>query len=227
MFSSKNYFFQTKQNKIQISIRQIIKENYGSFIWPSSLILSEYLCLIEDELKNQKILELGAGTGLPGILSAKLGAKQVVLSDISSEKSILENLEFESKSNGIDDICSVIPIDWGFFSEKYSDIGDFDIILGADCLYDSVDFDSLFSTVKYFLKFNQNSFFLTAIHNRNCSDNLQYYLDEWGFKSKKIDLKEFETNLFEKFEETQTLIGDINLYKITHSFQDKKVENLN
>jgi hypothetical protein len=62
------------------------------FTWPCSLVLSSFLCssLVTNscgEKKNsplvcqKRVLELGAGTGLAGIVAGFMGAKEVVLSD--------------------------------------------------------------------------------------------------------------------------------------------------
>lgn len=42
---------------------------------------SQYLSLNPDVVKGKKILELGAGLGLPGIVASHLGAKSVTLSE--------------------------------------------------------------------------------------------------------------------------------------------------
>ena len=50
---------------------------YGVVLWPSALALAHELLARADALHGKRILELGAGTGLPGIVAATLGARVV------------------------------------------------------------------------------------------------------------------------------------------------------
>uniref|UniRef100_A0A0D3G0W1 Uncharacterized protein n=1 Tax=Oryza barthii TaxID=65489 RepID=A0A0D3G0W1_9ORYZ len=56
----------------------------GSWLWDSSLVLASHLasCIHHHHLRGATVLELGAGTGLPGIAAvACLGAARCVLTD--------------------------------------------------------------------------------------------------------------------------------------------------
>ena len=44
----------------------------GLYIWPSSPVLAWYLWLHHSKFTGKRVLELGAGTALPGILLAKV-----------------------------------------------------------------------------------------------------------------------------------------------------------
>ena len=46
----------------------------------NSPFLAWYLWLRQDDIKGKKVLELGSGTALPGLLCAKFGAEKVFLS---------------------------------------------------------------------------------------------------------------------------------------------------
>lgn len=56
---------------------------YYFFLIPryAAVGFSQYLSLNPDVVKGKKILELGAGLGLPGIVASHLGAKSVTLSE--------------------------------------------------------------------------------------------------------------------------------------------------
>src|SRR5205085_6890233 len=47
---------------------------YGMLLWPSAVALSEWLVESRREFMGRRILELGAGAGLPGIVARWLGA---------------------------------------------------------------------------------------------------------------------------------------------------------
>lgn len=53
---------------------------YGVALWPASIALAHELARRAEALRGGRLLELGAGTGLPGIVAATLGA-QVVQTD--------------------------------------------------------------------------------------------------------------------------------------------------
>ena len=50
-------------------------------LWNGSRIISRYFEAHADDVENRTVLELGAGAGLPSIVSAILGAKKVVVTD--------------------------------------------------------------------------------------------------------------------------------------------------
>ena len=57
----------------------------GSWIWDSAVVLSNWISAraqLGYDLSSKTVLELGAGTGLPGLTAARLGASRVVLKDI-------------------------------------------------------------------------------------------------------------------------------------------------
>ena len=55
----------------------------GQVIWPVSNLLSHYLASSSAQpyIRHRTVVELGAGCGLPGLVAAAIGAKQVVLTD--------------------------------------------------------------------------------------------------------------------------------------------------
>jgi predicted nicotinamide N-methyase len=50
---------------------QVSYENVGLQTWRASLLLSEYLMDIAEEIKGRKILELGAGSAIPSIIASQ------------------------------------------------------------------------------------------------------------------------------------------------------------
>lgn len=79
-------------------------------------------------------LQIGAGTGLPGILAALLGSR-VTLSD--SAPLGIRNCERNVEANGLtSNEVPVVGISWGLFNPALFQLGPIDIILGSDCFYD-------------------------------------------------------------------------------------------
>ncbi|KAI9111804.1 hypothetical protein K1719_017494 [Acacia pycnantha] len=74
-----------------ISVIENMKEDYGLFVWPCSIVLAEYIWQQRQRFSRTSVVELGAGTSLPGLVAAKVGAN-VTLSDDSSRLEVLDNM---------------------------------------------------------------------------------------------------------------------------------------
>ncbi|ONL93704.1 Putative methyltransferase family protein [Zea mays] len=110
-------------------------------------------------------LQLGAGTSLPGLVAAKVGA-DVTLTDIA------QNAE-------------VSGLTWGDWDESVFDLRP-DIILGADVLYDSANFNDLFATVTFLLENSSGAVFITTYHNRSGQHLIEFLMVKWGLKCLKL-----------------------------------------
>jgi predicted nicotinamide N-methyase len=77
--------------------------------------------------------QLGAGTSLPGLVAAKVGA-DVTLTDIAHNTEVLNNIRQVCGLNNVN--CTVLGLTWGEWDEPTFDLHP-DVILGADVLYDS------------------------------------------------------------------------------------------
>lgn len=70
----------------------------GTRVWRGSLVCARALMNQAARIKDAKVIELGAGTGLCGLLAACLGAREVVLTDCSYEslKQLLPSVLYNS-----------------------------------------------------------------------------------------------------------------------------------
>lgn len=102
---------------------------YGVMLWPASIALAHDLVERRAELAGKRVLELGAGTGVPGIVAASLGAR--VLQTDRNEVA-LHVCEMNAERNGVSAI-ELRCAEWESFTAA---IGrSFDVILGSDVLY--------------------------------------------------------------------------------------------
>jgi methyltransferase-like protein 23 len=99
---------------------------YGAMLWPASIALAQEL-LAGDDLRGKRVLELGAGTGIPGIVAATLGAR-VLLIDRSE---IALHLCARNKERNRATTVEVRSAEWDTFQSDTQ----FDLILGSDVLY--------------------------------------------------------------------------------------------
>ena len=100
---------------------------YGLALWPASIALAHELVSRASELPGRRILELGAGTGLPGIVAATYGAR-VVQTDRLEDALTIARLNAER--NGVRSIEHRVG-DW----TAWTDAERYDLILGADVVY--------------------------------------------------------------------------------------------
>jgi len=102
--------------------------------------------LPKDSLKDKRIIEIGSGCGIPGLIAAHLGA-QVVLTELGEEMDLLKrnislNIDRDSP------IASRITTDELFWGTSTSHLSPpFDVILGADVVYEIQLFDQLIQSL--------------------------------------------------------------------------------
>uniref|UniRef100_A0A6M2EI57 Methyltransferase-like protein 23 n=1 Tax=Populus davidiana TaxID=266767 RepID=A0A6M2EI57_9ROSI len=113
-----------------ISIIENMKEEYGLFVWPCSVILAEYVWQQRLQFSGVSVLELGAGTCLPGLVAAKLGL-DVTLTDDSNKLEVLDNMRRVCDLNHLN--CKVLGLTWGVWDESIFTLKP-KLILGADAL---------------------------------------------------------------------------------------------
>ena len=100
---------------------------YGLALWPSAIALSHDLATRADDLRGATILELGAGTGLPGMVAASLGAR-VIQTDHNELALTLGRANAEHDRAGFIEYRAADWTDW-------TDTTRYDWIIGADILY--------------------------------------------------------------------------------------------
>ena len=100
---------------------------YGMALWPSAIGLAEYIFEQREFVSGRRILELGCGAGLAGLVGADVGG-DVTQTDYLPD--ILTLTRHNAASNGIQ--TRVEKLDW---TEEYTG-GAFDLIIGADILYE-------------------------------------------------------------------------------------------
>eukprot|EP00397_Hematodinium_sp_SG-2012_P035585 GEMP01038295.1.p1 GENE.GEMP01038295.1~~GEMP01038295.1.p1 ORF type:complete len:189 (+),score=47.82 GEMP01038295.1:158-724(+) len=100
----------------------------GGVVWRAADVLISHLPAA-DEIAGKRVLELGSGCGLPGLVLACRGA-DVVLSDYAPI--LVENLKYNSAMNEIPVRC--IQLDWHAI-EDADQFGPFDLVIGSDLVY--------------------------------------------------------------------------------------------
>ena len=99
---------------------------YGVTLWAASIALAHDLAGRED-LHGKNVLELGSGTGLPGIVAATKGA---TLMQTDANKVALHLARRNLDRNGLK-TAEQRQVDWA----NWEDTGRYDWIIGSDILY--------------------------------------------------------------------------------------------
>lgn len=165
-----------------IQIIENMREEYGMFVWPCSVILAEYVWQQRLRFAGNSVVELGAGTSLPGLVAAKVGAN-VTLTDDLDRSEVLDNIGRVCELNNLK--CEVLGLTWGVWDEHIFGLYP-QIILGADVLYDTCAFEDLFSTVAFLLESCPGSVFITTYHNRSGHHLIEFLMVKWGLKVVKL-----------------------------------------
>lgn len=97
---------------------------YGIVLWPAALALAHDLA--SRDLAGKRVLELGAGTGLPGIVAASLGARVV---QTERQEVALHVCKMNAELNGVR--VEHRAADW----TAWDDDGRYDVVIGSDILY--------------------------------------------------------------------------------------------
>ncbi|XP_044034155.1 EEF1A lysine methyltransferase 3-like [Siniperca chuatsi] len=137
----------------ELKIRQVFGANLGvaAPVWDAALHLCCYFEEQSVELRGKRIIELGAGTGVVGILAARLGAV-VTLTDLPLALPQLQaNVSANMPSSGWPTtLPTVLPLSWG--EDHMNFPSDWDLVLCADIIYLPETYPPLVETLVHLCK---------------------------------------------------------------------------
>lgn len=112
---------------IQSSSNFVENGTTGATVWDASVALSEYILENRMIFKGKRVLELGSGTGMAGLVASKCETDRVVLSDLAF---VLEKFTRKNANGNVD----LLELDWRY-PEGLED-RKFDIAIAADVIFD-------------------------------------------------------------------------------------------
>ncbi|KAI9145135.1 hypothetical protein BKA69DRAFT_663525 [Paraphysoderma sedebokerense] len=106
-------------NELRLTLANVNTEDsiklMSHYVWNSALLMAHLIEAGEIEVQHKSVCELGAGAGLPSILSAIYGAEKVCITDYPDEVIIRNlrrncdaNLSSSPRTN-----CAICPFRWG------------------------------------------------------------------------------------------------------------------
>jgi hypothetical protein len=170
-----------------------IFQSVGGHIWPASDFLVDYM-VSTNLVRGKTVLELGSGCGYIGIASAVLGASKSTMTDMlvndsknnTTSRIVLDNCDHNIALNSgllTQENVETQVLHWGKDHKKCVDklmcksTGDvhYDLILGSDVTYEAEGSDSLFWTISYILRRQQDA---NPSSTCRCILSHEYRMDE-------------------------------------------------
>lgn len=180
---------------------QLLEPGYSFYTWPCAPVLAWFLWEHKEDLVGKHVLELGAGTALPGILASKCGAV-VTLSDSANNTRTLQHIRRCGELNGVLNQVRVVGITWGLFLNSLFTLGPLDLIIASDCFYEPTIFEDIIVIVAFLLEKNPQAQFLCTYQERSADWSIEHILNKWGLACTNIPLDDLGSN------------SDINLHEL-------------
>ncbi|KAM6403551.1 LOW QUALITY PROTEIN: histone-arginine methyltransferase METTL23 [Rhynochetos jubatus] len=170
-------------------VLQVLDSQYGMYVWPCAAVLAQYVWAQRRALPGKRVLEIGAGVSLPGVVAAKCGA-EVLLSDSEELPQCLRNCRRSCLLNDLPHV-PVLGLTWGRVSPELLALTPVDIILGSDVFFDPKDFEDILTTIYFLLEKNPCAQFWTAYQVRSADWSIEALLCKWKLRSIHIPLRSF------------------------------------
>ncbi|XP_074901025.1 histone-arginine methyltransferase METTL23 isoform X2 [Buteo buteo] len=173
-------------------VTAVLDSQYGMYVWPCAVVLAQYLWVHRRSLPGKRVLEVGAGVSLPGVLAAKCGA-EVTLSDSEELPQCLRNCRRSCLLNRLPHV-PVLGLTWGRISPELLSLAPVDIILGSDVFFDPKDFEDILTTIYFLLEKNPHAQFWTTYQVRSADWSIEALLCKWKLKNVHIPLHSFSAD---------------------------------
>ncbi len=149
---------------------------YWAYLWPSSIALARHLDQM-DSPKSQRVLEIGCGFGVSGIVASQRGG-DVLFTDY--EKDALLFAQYNALQNSCIEGASFAQMDWNAPCLK----GRFSRILAADVVYEEKNWEPILALIQEHLAVNGTA--IIAEPNRANADGFFDLFKRHGFTSEEF-----------------------------------------
>ncbi|XP_017050814.1 protein-lysine N-methyltransferase EEF2KMT [Drosophila ficusphila] len=164
----------------------------GLCTWEAALALGDYLLHHRDLIRGKNIVELGAGTGLLGILfklpALKLDVGEVLLTDGSEPcvQLMRENIALNFPDAPKEQIPQAEQLSWNEVSEfPWESRKEVDVLLAADVIYDDTQFTALLGALDFFIKRRGDAletYVASTVRNMDTLNKFMTQLELRGYK---------------------------------------------
>ena len=155
-------------SKSPLTVKQDFSLGKGGIFWDGSYFISKYLLsnIFNTKPQLKTILELGAGTALPSLVSLVKGNYTVVTTDIPKLIPQINNIMELNKQNFNKESKSIVTeLSWEKSEDiekvkKIMDNKPFDLIIGSELVYLDDLFDDLINVIRTFS--DENTFIILS-----------------------------------------------------------------
>ena len=144
---------------------------YWTYLWPSAIGLAQYLDR-SDGLAGQRILEIGCGFGLAGIVACQKGGIGLFT---DYEQDTLAFARYNALQNGCTDRASFVQMDWNSPCLK----GKFSRILASDVIYEDTHWNPILALLQNHLAPDGEAIFSEP--NRTSASGFLKRVSRYGF----------------------------------------------
>lgn len=141
--------------------RMVADATTGYFIWPGGFCLTDYAIENRELFKNKKILEIGCGVGLCGIVTVKICCPSFYLFTDSCDSGVLENCRRNCKLNispstgdlegdTLPENVAIRKFDWTRPEEDIV-LSHWDFIIASEIVYDDEDISPIVTLFSAFI----------------------------------------------------------------------------
>ena len=197
---------------VRITVSEIADHSYGMYTWPCAPVLAQYIWFNRSNFVDKTVLELSAGTALPGMMAAKCGAR-VYLSDRPDIPHRVEHVERSCKLNTLPNM-PIHGVQWGRLKGDVELIPRLDYIVTSDCFYNTSDFEDILVTVSFLLSKNKSAEFILTYQERSTSRYIEHLLHKWNLKASIEPLTNFDADMENIAESDLPGHHTIKLFKI-------------
>ena len=141
-----------------LTIKQNLDYGYAGEVWDASLVMGYFMINSNSDkvitFKNKSFIELGAGTGILGLIAAAKNASKVVLTDKGNCIGML-NENYETNKHVLDNTAvETKELDWTSINDLHNIKEHFDYIIGSDLVWKDELIKPLHDVIDYLMNMN-------------------------------------------------------------------------